>query len=146
MVALVKKILKKTNILKERAIKISDRLKNTPEGKLLKGLKLLKLSDFEVMGLPESSVITMTDHYYTSKSMEAEDKDIFETMIEIRKPPQGLFSASKTVKKLENILTERPQSLTEFIKKVVEVEQDVSLSTGEIEGLISEYKEMREIK
>lgn len=146
MINLVRKILERTNVLKERANRLSDKLGDTPEGRFLKGLKMSELSDFEMMSYPESSVIAMTDWYYSRRSKGIEEKDIFEEIIAMRKMCQKDFGSKKIVQKLKNFSIEQFQSLPEFVRKVAEIEHDISLSPEEIGRLISEYKNIRKVK
>ncbi len=139
---LVRKILERTNVLKERANILSDKLGDTPEGRLLKELKVSELSGLEIIGFPEASVIAMTDWYYCNKLRGVKEKDIFERIIMIRKS----FGSEEVVTKLDQVLVKQPQSLTEFVRKVVEIEHDTPLSPEEIECLISEYKKIRKIE
>ncbi len=146
MINLVRKILERTNILKERANRLSNELGDTPEGRFLKGLKVSELSDLEIMSYPESSVIAMTDWYYSKKSKGIKEKDIFEEILAMRKMCQEDFGSKEIVKKLENFSIEQSQFLPEFVRKVAEIEHDISLSPEEIERLIFEYKNIRKVK
>jgi hypothetical protein len=126
----VKQILGKTNVL-------SGRFKGT----LLEGLKLSELSNLDIMSLPEASVISYADQYYCNKKgLGLSDKENFEKIIESRKTFQG----KEVNERLDRVLKTITPSLVGFIKKGVEAEHKVSISSEIIEELISQYKKTKE--
>lgn len=96
--------------------------------------------DFTIMGLSEATIITVTDAYFCYKSQMSylSNEDIFRRILKAR----GYDSETE-----EKILKNQPQTLVEFIKYILDVEeQGEYLSERSINNLIEKYCKIRGVK
>jgi len=93
------------------------------------------LSDRILFGLPEATVVTITDGYFYQKKFGvSNDNDIFKSIMAARLHDRMTIHSLTRKKYL---------GLTDFITKVLEIEEQGGfLTTAEIDRLIKRYKEI----